>query len=123
MGSANSWGYNSGGLGRGTPDARLQDAYQDLLGSSDLLNTDSYARDTGDMYMDSEVLEAHLEQLPPDQRRTELQVRCKMLKPMHVHTICCLLLLVSAADCALDLRVRRSAVLCHQQLHGRNMSI
>jgi hypothetical protein len=75
MGSANDWGY-TGGLGRGTPDARLQDAYQDLLGSNDLLNTDSYSRDTGDMYMDSEVLEAHLEQLPPDQRRNELQVRC-----------------------------------------------
>lgn len=90
MGSASGWGY-AGGLGQGSPDARLQDAYQDLLGSNDLLNTDSYARDTGDMYMDSEVLEAHLEQLPPDQRRNELQVRGAQDLPPAALYICCLL--------------------------------
>ena len=97
MGSANDWGY-TGGLGRGTPDARLQDAYQDLLGSNDLLNTDSYSRDTGDMYMDSEVLEAHLEQLPPDQRRQELQVWCEQDLVLPALCICCLLPFTSACQ-------------------------
>lgn len=71
--SGGGWGY-SGGSGAG-PDARMQDAYNDLLAGSDLLNTDSYGRDMGDMYVDPEAFYERLQQLPPELQRQELQVQ------------------------------------------------
>lgn len=55
----------------------MQDAYNELLAGSDLLNSDSYGRDGGDMYVDPEAFYERLEQLPPEVQRQELQVgRC-----------------------------------------------